>query len=186
MCGEPGFPHEMGVLLGYPVEDVRGFMEQNGQNALYQGYWKVYAHVPDVYKRQYEGFAHMDYAKSIYNVDIHRALELLNSAKKIFEEFNEPRRLLDCMSEIAFINAIIKKDYSLFALQNICKNMQEKRYIQSYTRTCLKILFIMLLTQHYTLEELLTEMNKILMKNTTIETGKRHQAIACLLYTSCW
>ena len=46
MCGEPGFPHEMGVLLGYPVEDVRGFMEQNGQNALYQGYWKVYAHVP--------------------------------------------------------------------------------------------------------------------------------------------
>ena len=26
MCGEPGFPHEMGVLLGYPVEDVRGFM----------------------------------------------------------------------------------------------------------------------------------------------------------------
>lgn len=47
MCGEPGFPHEMGVLLGYPVEDVRGFMEQNGQNALYQGYWKVYAHVPE-------------------------------------------------------------------------------------------------------------------------------------------
>ena len=37
MCGEPGFPHEMGVLLGYPVEDVRGFMEQNGQ----------YAHVPE-------------------------------------------------------------------------------------------------------------------------------------------
>ena len=126
----------------------------------------------------YEGFAHMDYAKSIYNVDIHRALELLNSAKKIFEEFNEPRRFLDCMSEIAFINAITKKDYSLFELQNICKNMQEKRYIQSYTRTCLKILFIMLLTQHYTLEELLAEMNKILMKNTTIEAGKRHQAIA--------
>ena len=47
MCGEPGFPHEMGVLLGYPVEDVSGFMEQNGQNALYQGYWKVYAHVPE-------------------------------------------------------------------------------------------------------------------------------------------
>ena len=39
--------HEMGVLLGDPVEDVRGFMEQNGQNALYQGYWKVYAHVPE-------------------------------------------------------------------------------------------------------------------------------------------
>mgnify|MGYP000182116418 CR=1 FL=1 len=37
------FPHEMGLLLGYPVEDVVGFMENNGKNYLYSGYWKVYA-----------------------------------------------------------------------------------------------------------------------------------------------
>ena len=29
------FPHEMGLLLGYPVEDVVGFMENNGKNYLY-------------------------------------------------------------------------------------------------------------------------------------------------------
>ena len=40
------FPHEMGLLLGYPVEDVVGFMENNGKNYLYSGYWKVYADVP--------------------------------------------------------------------------------------------------------------------------------------------
>jgi len=36
------FPHEMGLLLGYPVEDVVGFMENDGDNFLCSGYWKVY------------------------------------------------------------------------------------------------------------------------------------------------
>lgn len=36
------FPHEIGVLLGYPIEDVIGFMEHKGQDFLYSGYWKVY------------------------------------------------------------------------------------------------------------------------------------------------
>lgn len=40
-CGED-FPHEMGILLGYPLEDVIGFMEHNGKNFLHSGYWKVY------------------------------------------------------------------------------------------------------------------------------------------------
>lgn len=42
MQGDKSFPHEMGLLLGYPVEDVVGFMENNGKNFLYSGYWKVY------------------------------------------------------------------------------------------------------------------------------------------------
>ena len=36
----------MGLLLGYPVEDVEGFILHKGQNALYSGYWKVYKDVP--------------------------------------------------------------------------------------------------------------------------------------------
>lgn len=43
MAGEKQFPHEMGLLLGYPLEDVVGFMEHRGKNFLYSGYWKVYA-----------------------------------------------------------------------------------------------------------------------------------------------
>ncbi len=42
---EKQFPHEMGLLLGYPPEDVEGFIVHNGQNFLYSGYWKVYADV---------------------------------------------------------------------------------------------------------------------------------------------
>ena len=39
------FPHEMGLFLGYPLEDVCGFIENNGKNFLYNGAWKVYANV---------------------------------------------------------------------------------------------------------------------------------------------
>lgn len=40
--GKEDFPHEMGVFLGYPAEDVKGFIENEGKNFLYSGYWKVY------------------------------------------------------------------------------------------------------------------------------------------------
>lgn len=40
------FPHEMGLLLGYPVEDVCGFIENDGKNFLFSGYWKVYDNMP--------------------------------------------------------------------------------------------------------------------------------------------
>lgn len=127
---------------------------------------------------EYEGFAHMDYAKSIYNKDMRKALNSLKTAEKIFEGINEPRRLLDCKSEIAYINALLKKDYSESSLQEICKSMKEQNYVQSYTRTCLKLAVIMLLSQNYTCTELLDVLNKMLMENTTIASGRRHQAIA--------
>jgi hypothetical protein len=36
------FPHEIGIFLGYPLEDVRGFIENAGKNSKLSGYWKVY------------------------------------------------------------------------------------------------------------------------------------------------
>ncbi len=53
--GEESFPHEMGVLLGYPIEDVTGFIENKGKNYLYSGYWKVYGNVQEKI-RLFEGF----------------------------------------------------------------------------------------------------------------------------------
>ncbi len=41
------FPHEMGLLLGYPAEDVAGFIQNEGENFLYSGYWKVYANLSE-------------------------------------------------------------------------------------------------------------------------------------------
>lgn len=44
------FPHEMGLLLGYPLEDVKGFMENEGKYFLYAGYWKVYENMAEKLK----------------------------------------------------------------------------------------------------------------------------------------
>ncbi len=44
MLTKQEFPHEVGYLLGYPVEDVEGFVKYHGQNYLAMGYWKVYGH----------------------------------------------------------------------------------------------------------------------------------------------
>ena len=38
-----GFPHEIGAFLGYPAEDVRGFIKNQGRKFLMTGYWKVYS-----------------------------------------------------------------------------------------------------------------------------------------------
>lgn len=42
LCCEETFPHEIGVFLGYPLEDVVGFMVNKGKNYTCKGYWKVY------------------------------------------------------------------------------------------------------------------------------------------------
>jgi hypothetical protein len=37
------FPHEVGLFLGYPPEDVAGFIQHKGQDFVCSGCWKVYA-----------------------------------------------------------------------------------------------------------------------------------------------
>ncbi len=39
------FPHEVGLFLGYPPEDVWGFIENKAVNYKYCGLWKVYSDV---------------------------------------------------------------------------------------------------------------------------------------------
>ncbi len=42
---EKNFPHEIGIFLGYPLEDVKGFIANCGQHCKYCGTWKVYGDV---------------------------------------------------------------------------------------------------------------------------------------------
>lgn len=37
------FPHEVGLFLGYPVEDVEGFRKHGGRDYKFCGLWKVYS-----------------------------------------------------------------------------------------------------------------------------------------------
>lgn len=54
------FPHEIGIILGYPEEDVRTFSQKQGNDYLLCGAWKVYHNersarkIFDSYKRSRE------------------------------------------------------------------------------------------------------------------------------------
>lgn len=55
MEGGRMFPHEIGLVLGYPPEDVAGFIENKGENFTYSGYWKVYGN-PVEARKIFEGY----------------------------------------------------------------------------------------------------------------------------------
>ena len=42
ICNQNSFPHEIGLFLGYPPVDVKGFMEDTRKGVKCVGYWKVY------------------------------------------------------------------------------------------------------------------------------------------------
>ena len=42
LCLKSDFPHELGIFLGYPLSDVKGFITNHGQNYTYSGHWKSY------------------------------------------------------------------------------------------------------------------------------------------------
>ena len=49
--GGGGFPHEIGLFLGYPPEDVAGFLADPGGPCALCGYWKVYHNVDETRAR---------------------------------------------------------------------------------------------------------------------------------------
>lgn len=48
---EEGFPHEIGLFLGYPLEDVEGFIVNGGKNSKCTGCWKVYCNEEEALRR---------------------------------------------------------------------------------------------------------------------------------------
>ena len=69
------FPHEIGVFLGYPLEDVTGFIRNTGQNFVYMGFWKVYGNKEEAVKT----FHRYKKCTDIYS----RLLEQGRSVKKL-------------------------------------------------------------------------------------------------------
>ena len=56
------FPHEIGLFLGYPAEDVRGFIENRTDGCKCVGTWKVYGDEAAARKR----FAQFEKCTRIY------------------------------------------------------------------------------------------------------------------------
>lgn len=57
-----GFPHEIGLFLGYPLGDVIGFIENAGRHSKCSGCWKVYCNECEAVRL----FAKFDKCKAVY------------------------------------------------------------------------------------------------------------------------
>ena len=55
LCLERDFPHEIGVFLGYPLEDVVGFIANRGRNYTCCGCWKAYGD-PEAARRRFDRY----------------------------------------------------------------------------------------------------------------------------------
>ncbi|MBR6071010.1 MAG: DUF3793 family protein [Ruminococcus sp.] len=75
-CGS--FPHEIGAFLGYPVEDIRGFISNSGKNCLLCGYWKVYANA----EKAQRTFNKYDRCRSILFDKLKSGLDLFQAISK--------------------------------------------------------------------------------------------------------
>lgn len=56
------FPHEIGLFLGYPLQDVIGFIKYKGSNCKCTGCWKVYGDESEASRI----FAMFDKCRNIY------------------------------------------------------------------------------------------------------------------------
>ena len=62
LCLKQNFPHEIGIFLGYPLEDVVGFIQHQGRNYTCCGCWKAYGDPVAAQKR----FTHYRRCTEVY------------------------------------------------------------------------------------------------------------------------
>ncbi|ROR28249.1 uncharacterized protein DUF3793 [Mobilisporobacter senegalensis] len=82
------YPHEIGVFLGYPLDDIIGFIMNQGKNYKLCGYWKVYSNEKDT--------IHIfdSYTKSrLYLYDkVSRGITLKEMQSLYFSQTSEPHK----------------------------------------------------------------------------------------------
>ncbi|MCX7921966.1 MAG: DUF3793 family protein [Clostridia bacterium] len=72
-----GCPHEIGIFLGIPIEDVLGFIENKGKSCLLCKYWKVY-HNPERAKTIFD-----NYDKAKINI-----MRIIKSNREFYKSLN--------------------------------------------------------------------------------------------------
>lgn len=135
---------------------------------------------------EYIAFAKMDYAKSLYDQDLDKALKLLSEAHQFFITVNEKRRELDAESEICFIKDLINGDISYNSYAFIKKEMICNNYIQSKIKIQLKLIILRLLFGNESSQNIRDDLDSISINNTSIFSGKRHQAFINHIYAATY
>lgn len=136
--------------------------------------------------KEYTAFAKMDYAKCIYDQNLEQSKELLIEVYNYFVNSNEKRRAFDAESEICFINDLLSKNISYDRYFEIKKKMLTNSYIQSYIKIQLKLIVLKLLFSNENAKAIRDELNYISINNSSISSGKRHQAFINHLYAATY
>ncbi len=76
---EDGFPHEIGVVLGYPLSDIKGFIANGGRNFKCLGCWKVY----DDEKKAIKTFRCFNHCKEVYKKHYNKGVDITRLAVAI-------------------------------------------------------------------------------------------------------
>ena len=76
------FPHEIGIFLGYPVDDVLGFVKNGGANCLFCGFWKVYSE-PEKARKAFDKYV---YCRNHLCNNIDRGVDLCHAMANLKEE----------------------------------------------------------------------------------------------------
>ncbi|MPQ44708.1 DUF3793 family protein [Clostridium tarantellae] len=82
-------PHELGIFLGYPVDDVKDFMNNTKKKCLVCGYWKVY----NRYNEAQKTFSLYDKAKEVTIDNIINGRCTINLALYLREYFSNNKIL---------------------------------------------------------------------------------------------
>lgn len=72
------FPHEIGMFLGYPIEDVKAFIENKGKGCIFTGYWKVYNN-PEQAQRIFELYNKVRSDATIAILNGYTLIDFINS-----------------------------------------------------------------------------------------------------------
>lgn len=74
------FPHEIGVFLDYPYEDIVGFIQNKGKNYKLCGYWKVYG---DTAKAE-RTFHHYDWCRDYLCYKLKSGVDIFNAIQEVY------------------------------------------------------------------------------------------------------
>ncbi len=130
---------------------VNAYLNYHNRSMMYYSFKNLYDKVKAFYRSSiaesqrlhrpdYFAYAQMDYAKTIYLTAPRKALQLLLQAHSYFVSSETYRRKLDCESEIAFLRTLLGQN-QIDQLYNLTQEMLSHRYIHSYFKTCIKLLY---------------------------------------------
>lgn len=130
-------------------------------------------------RKDYEGFALMDYAKGIYLLDRQKAKSHLEEARAIFSKITScKRRELDCLSDIIFLNGL-EGSCSFMELYHIAQTMKSNKYLQSFFKTRLKAALLNLVQGTDDVNSIGDEVLSLQLMYPDLNTSKRMKMIFC-------